>query len=135
VSDYVFDSFALLAHFRDEPGADRVRELMAHNEILVSVVNAGEVFYKTMREQGAEKADDVLIAMHDLPLRFVGSDLDLAMHAAKIKGRYPISYADCFAAALAQEMDAAILTGDPEFEPLERDGVVHVEWLARKRAR
>ena len=35
--------------------------------------------------------------------------------------------ADCFAAALAQRLGAAVLTGDPDFQRLE--GAVAVEWL------
>jgi ribonuclease VapC len=43
-----------------------------------------------------------------------------------------MSYADCFAAALAQRLDAAVVTGDPEFEDIERAGELKVEWLPPK---
>jgi predicted nucleic acid-binding protein len=32
-----------------------------------------------------------------------------------LKGRYPIAYADAFAAALAQKHRCPLVTGDPEF--------------------
>jgi ribonuclease VapC len=51
----------------------------------------------------------------------------LALAAAYLKGLHPISYADCFAAALAQQLDAAVVTGDPDFRQLE--GRVAIEWL------
>jgi hypothetical protein len=46
------------------------------------------------------------------------------------KARYPIAYADAFAAALALELQAPLLTGDPDFQLLERDGALSIEWIA-----
>jgi len=47
--------------------------------------------------------------------------------AAQIKTQYPISYADAFAVALAQELNAIIVTGDPEFKQVE--SIVTLFWL------
>ena len=44
-----------------------------------------------------------------------------------MKAEFPISYADCFAAATALILGAAVLTGDPEFRKLSK--VVSVDWL------
>jgi ribonuclease VapC len=38
--------------------------------------------------------------------------------AVKLKAHYPMSYADCFAAALAIQQKAVLLTSDPEFNVL-----------------
>jgi ribonuclease VapC len=38
-----------------------------------------------------------------------------------------MSYADAFATALAQEFDATILTGDPEFRAVEH--LIELHWL------
>ena len=43
--------------------------------------------------------------------------------------RYTISYADAFAAATADELDAILVTGDPELEHLESR--IRVEKLVR----
>ncbi len=40
---------------------------------------------------------------------------------------HPISYADCFAAALALQCQAELVTGDPEFRRLGNEIAVH--WL------
>jgi predicted nucleic acid-binding protein len=40
----------------------------------------------------------------------------LVISAAKIKARYALSFADCFAVATAQGENAVVLTGDPEFK-------------------
>ena len=50
----VLDSFALMAFFEDEPGADFVRSLILKAEesdtkLLMSVVNLGEVWYSIAR--------------------------------------------------------------------------------------
>ena len=43
--------------------------------------------------------------------------------AAHIKAGHALSYADAFAVAVAQELDAVMLTGDPEFELRQRNRV------------
>ena len=43
---------------------------------------------------------------------------DLFWHAVELKAQYRMSYADCFAAALAIAAHATLLTSDPEFEVL-----------------
>jgi ribonuclease VapC len=122
-----------------EPGALRVEELLRNRRAqrLTTVVNLGEVFYRIAREETKGSAERVLAWLEMLPVQHVVADWTLAKAAATIKSAYPLAYADCFAAALGNQLDAAIVTGDPEFEPLERDGVVRVEWLTRrpKRAR
>lgn len=131
---YVHDSFSLLAHFREEPGAPRVHELIAdrQHQHWITVINLGEVLYKTTRENGSDGAERMLGAALDMPLQLVDADFALAIHAARIKAKYRMSYADCFAAALAQRLDAAVVTGDPEFEDIEQAGELKVEWLPPK---
>lgn len=40
--------------------------------------------------------------------------------------------ADAFAASLARELSATLVTGDPEFAGLEQRGVIRVRWLPRQ---
>ncbi|MGQ0523964.1 MAG: PIN domain-containing protein, partial [Betaproteobacteria bacterium] len=47
--------------------------------------------------------------------------------AASLKARHRMSYADCFAAALAKHHKADLVTGDKEFKQVEGDVSVH--WL------
>lgn len=131
---YVHDSFSLLAHFREEPGAPRVRQLMAagQHQHWITVINLGEVQYKVAREDGDDRADSVIGAALDLPIKLIEADFILAMDAARIKARFRMSYADCFAAALAQRLGAVVVTGDPEFEAIERAGELQIEWLSPK---
>ena len=57
----------------------------------------------------------------------------LADSAADFKTRFKISLADAFAAALAKEQNAQLVTGDPEFKPLEKE--VDITWLKRRTIR
>jgi PIN domain nuclease of toxin-antitoxin system len=57
VKKYVMDSFAMIAFFEDEPGADKValilKSLMDRKaKAYMSVINWGEIYYNTLREQG-----------------------------------------------------------------------------------
>jgi ribonuclease VapC len=47
--------------------------------------------------------------------------------AAGLKAHFPVSYADAFAIALAQEFGATLLTGDPEFKAVSH--LITIEWL------
>jgi predicted nucleic acid-binding protein len=44
---------------------------------------------------------------------------------------FPISYADSFAAALAVQRGARLVTGDPDFRPLEVANLLTIHWLVR----
>jgi len=55
-------------------------------------------------------------------------DLELARRAARFKSRNRMSYADCFAAALAKTRRAELVTGDPEFKQVE--GEIRIHWLS-----
>jgi len=60
-------------------------------------------------------------------LKIIEADMDLTLKAAKLKSKYPVAYADCFAASLAVKKDAKVITGDPEFREMEDE--VKVEWI------
>lgn len=90
-------------------------------------INLGEVHYKTIRVLGPEGARNFMENFLRLPITIVLPDDALIWKAAELKAQYPISYADCFAAATALLYNAAVLTGDPEFKKLTK--VVNVDWL------
>jgi len=62
-----------------------------------------------------------------LPISIHSADDLLVKEAAVIKADYPVSYADAFCIATAQRVDGRIVTGDPEFESVQR--IVPVQWL------
>ena len=129
---YVIDSFAMIAFFENEPGADRVAEIL--NALInrkvkgfMSVINWGEIYYNVFREQGIEEAENVLTRFNRYPIQLVEADKGLTYEAARIKARHNIAYGDCFAAALSSRLKAPIVTGDPEFKKLEHE--ISVQWI------
>jgi ribonuclease VapC len=67
-------------------------------------------------------------------LRALPITLDLVseeriLGAARIKAEHALSYADAFAVALAQELGATVVTGDPEFQNVA--AIVNVMWLTK----
>jgi predicted nucleic acid-binding protein len=64
-----------------------------------------------------------------LPQRTLGQPTGLAeeavLAAAQVKAGHTIANADAFAIAAAQDYDAVVLTGDPEFESVRE--LVRVE--------
>ena len=136
-SAYVLDSFAVLAYFEGEPGMARVRTLLTEAAkgtltLHLSVINLGEVLYIVEREQGLVAAQRVLAALDQLPIQVQPAERSVVLAAARLKARYPISYADAFAVVAAQEHRAVLVTGDPEFKSVETDGLLKVEWLSRR---
>ena len=129
---YVLDSFALLAYFGAEPGEPRVKTLLADAAVeqavvYLSVISYGELVYITEREQGAFAARRAIAAVDQLPITVIDADRSLTFAAAHVKAHHRLSYADAFAVALTQQMQATLVTGDPEFRAVE--GLVAIEWL------
>jgi len=129
---FVLDSFALLAFFQAEPAGLRMRELLdqaARGEVSLAIttVNLGEVAYRTERRYGLKRAQEVLAKIEEYAPAVIDVNRELALAAAHLKARYRMSYADCLAAALAQRLGAAVVTGDPDFRQVEH--LVPIEWL------
>lgn len=128
----VLDSYSLIAFLENEPGAAQMRQVLrsARNSglaLLLCTVNWGEVFYITLREEGREQAERAVKFISTLPIQIVPADAELARQAAEFKARGKISYADCFAAALAKTKKAELVTGDKEFKQVEED--VKILWI------
>lgn len=121
---FVVDSFAFMAYYRNERGADEVLELIhealdKRSMLYAASYNLGEVYYMTWRKHGASFADLVWEELMKLPIRIIVPDLALTQDAATIKANGRLSYADAHAAALALHLKATLLTGDREFDSLK----------------
>lgn len=128
----VFDSWAIMAYLEDEPSAEKIADLIAdaHEDgtpMKMSVVNAGEVWYIIARRTSPAEADKALRLIEEIGIAFVDADLPMTKLAASFKVKGNISYADCYAAALAKREKAALLTGDREFQQLGKE--VRIIWL------
>ena len=132
----VLDTWAMMAYLNSEPAAQEVRQALRRARrgqisILLSIINFGECLYVIERRQGLQKAlSDANIIEH-LALEVIPVDRPLVFAAAHLKARYPISYADAFAAAVAKQYGGRVMTGDPEFKALEPEVAIH--WLPVRR--
>jgi predicted nucleic acid-binding protein len=116
----VLDTYALVAFFAGEPGADFIRGLLLEAEahktkLAMSIINLGEVWYSIARIASAKQADVYIEEIRRMSIEIVNADWQLTHQAAIYKSRGGISYADCFAAALAKLRQAELVTADPEF--------------------
>lgn len=93
----------------------------------MSDVNYAEVKYMLLKKDGATAWEQASEVLKSLPIDFHPTNRALADAAADFKARFKISLADAFAAALAKEKKAELVTGDPEFKPLEKE--ITIRWL------
>jgi ribonuclease VapC len=128
----VLDAYAILAFLEDEPSADQIRNLLLRAEedklkLAISVVNLGEVWYAIARADSSDTADRLIREIQGMAIEIVEADWKLTREAAALKAKGKLSYADCFAAALAKMRKGEVVTGDPEFKHVE--GEVKIVWL------
>lgn len=128
----VLDTHALMAYLEKEPGYEKVRDIFtaaaeSGKPCLMTYVNWGEVYYQTYREGGAHQAEDMMDLVATFPIELIDISRDIARQAAIYKATKKMSYADCFAAALAKLRKAKLITGDKEFKQVEDE--VKILWI------
>lgn len=121
---YVLDANALISFFEARRGAaEKVRQLLGEAArqdmpLLMSAVNWGEVFYTEFRYRGEAKAREAEANLLEMPIAIIAVDRERASRAGAIKQKHGLGYADAFAAELAIERSALLVTADPEFVKL-----------------
>lgn len=128
---YVLDANALVSVFEGRRGsAEKVHALLRealHKEapLFMSAVNWGEVFYIAWRRHGETKAREVEARVQELPILIMAADKDRASRAGALKEKHGLGYADAFAAELAIERGASLVTADPEFAKVGKTLSLH----------
>jgi predicted nucleic acid-binding protein len=121
---YVLDANALVGLFEDrEVTAAKVERLVEQalkeeKPLLMSAVNWGEVVYVAWRLHGEAAAGEVEARMREMPIAAIAADRDRASRAAALKQKHNLSYTDAFAAELAIERGAWLVSADPAFAKL-----------------
>lgn len=128
----VLDAHAVFIYLEKEPGYERVSDIFSRSaeagrNLLMTAVNWGEIYYITKREKGEGVAEDVMKILDSFPIEVVDVDRLLAKQAGNYKAEKKMSYADCFATALAKTKKAELITGDKEFKEVE--GEIKILWL------
>ncbi|QLC35647.1 PIN domain-containing protein (plasmid) [Halarchaeum sp. CBA1220] len=131
---YVFNTEALIAFLYDEPGHERVADLLDEVEAgeakgLLSEINASEVYYLVARFEGTDedKPTPASLRVADWDVRtltrcgLVIEQVDWRLAGeVKVDGR--ISIADAYGVALSHDRDATFLAGgDDDFDALPVD--------------
>ena len=121
----VLDASAIMTFFENRPGAEKVQDFIrlavdGKRQLLMSVVNWGEVYYSTWRTKGPGVARKVIAEIAQLPLEIVVADLELTRIAAELRAEHHLHYTDGFAAALALTCKASLATSDKDFTRIEK---------------
>ena len=117
----MLDANALIGFLEGRRGAaEKIRHQLGEAlrqdvPLLMSAVNWGEVFYIAWRRHGEAKAHEAEMKLQQLPIAVIGVDRERATRAATLKQKHGLGYADAFAAELAIERGAWLVTADPEF--------------------
>jgi predicted nucleic acid-binding protein len=118
---YVLDANALIGLFEDRQViAEKVEQLLRDAllrdlPLFMSAVNWGEVFYLEWRYHGELTAREAEAKLQEMPIAVIGVDRERASRAGALKQKHSLGYADAFAAELAIERGAWLVTADPEF--------------------
>jgi len=133
MTEYVFDTEAIIAYLYGEPGHRAVATLLdevfaGDSDGAIAETNAGEVFYLVARFEGVDDVPtDASVRTADRDVRALerqGLDIENAdwRVAAEIKADGRLSLADAYAVALASEREATLVAGaDDDFDDLPVD--------------
>jgi len=128
----VLDTWPVMALMTAQDAGPAVEALLsrAHAsgcQLWMTTVNLGEVWYSLARAYSEKQADQALAQLQQMGVEVVPADWDLTYQAARLKVHGNISYADCFAVALAKSKKAEVVTGDKEFRQAEDE--VKILWV------
>ena len=128
----VLDSWAILEWISGrQPASGLVGKLLAEAEdgltrLLMGAINVGEVYYFLRKHHSEALAESWRESSRTLPATIEVPTLEDIWNAASLKGRFPIAYADAFAAALAQKYNCPLVTGDPELRLVDQ---LELDWI------
>jgi predicted nucleic acid-binding protein len=133
---YVLDSSALLRYIDDEPGSQRVEDILkacvaGQVGVCISAMQWGEVAGNIRHRFGATDQSRILSAILPSEVEVVPVTAQRAVGAAEIKVDRKIAYADAIALELAREApDHVLVTADYGFKSV--NDLATVEFLPVK---
>lgn len=123
MSRYVLDTSAIMAFLRDEPGSDRVEQIVdaarADAEVFIAVpfITLMEVEYRLIRlGHSLQWVDTILAHLQSWPITIYESNELWRRQAAWVKATNRLSVADAWIASLALVLDAELIHKDPEMD-------------------
>jgi predicted nucleic acid-binding protein len=120
---FVLDTSALLTLRDDEPGADRVADVLhqassGKARCYGCFISLMEVLYRVWQDEDEAAGQLAYQQCLALPVEWLRNTDALLLKAAEFKALYPLSLADAWIAACTAEQGAVLLHKDPEFQPV-----------------
>ena len=128
----VLDSYSLLCYLEGDSGSQELIGIFqqardSDKNIRVSAVSWGEVYAALERELGKSRAEDLMHMLETLPLEVLDVDAATVKQAASLRVESGLAYERSFAAALAKQRKAVLVTGDRSLSKL--NGEIKIKWL------
>ena len=119
MSGFLLDTSALLTLRDNEPGANRISELLSEGPPCYgSFMPLVELFYRVWKDEGEAAGREAYADCFALPMIWIHESPEILQRAAGIKATRPLSVADAWIAATALELEVTLVHKDPEFEHL-----------------
>jgi predicted nucleic acid-binding protein len=130
---YLLDTSALLTLRDDEPGAQRVADLLTlasqrKAKCFGCFMSLMEVLYRVWRDEDQQAGQQAYQQCLALPIEWLHSSESLLQQAAQLKALHRLSLANAWIAACVIEQDAVLIHKDPEFTQLK----LEQEFLPKK---
>jgi predicted nucleic acid-binding protein len=132
----VLDACALIALFKKEQGADKVKELLdnalnGQDLIYMSTVNLIEVYYGFYREMKREQAALILEQIYKMPIHFIDAiDKPVIDEASRLKALYYIPLGDAIGLATAVTINGTFVSSDhTDLDQIEESEPISFFWL------
>lgn len=136
MQQYVLDTSAFVAFFRNETGAQKIKVLLEDAVLLKSILimhnaSVAEFYYDLLYSYTEQESSEILERLNTYPIIFIDSiSSDLIKQIGYFKSRYKVSFADSFVLATAKVNSAKVLTSDHhEFDEVEKTGDIMFEWI------
>ena len=128
----VLDACALMMYLEKEPGYEKIKVLFVKaaetgNNLLMTTVNWGEVFYLLIKNYGFDEAEKIVSVIETFPIELISIDLGITKQASFFKAAKKLPYLDSFAAALTKLRKGELVTADKEFKLVEND--IKIDWV------
>ncbi len=130
MTTWVLDTSAVLAYFWNEPGADRVTNVLEGGDHVISAVNLSELVSKFVDHGVPDEEIPHLIAGLELVVQ--EHDAALAQETGKLRRKtrqLGLSLGDRACLALAQRLDAIAITTDRPWLKLDSTLGIQVECI------
>ena len=133
---YILDACALIALFKKEEGADKIKSLLnealtGQSVVYMNIINLIELHYCFFRSLGKETSALILEQIHAMPIQFISTiDTVIFTETSRLKAQYAIPLGDAIGLATAIGMNGTFVTADhADFGEIETAEQVPFFWF------